>query len=74
MRFGTKTHLVRHINDKHQKTRKIYCVVPDCPYSRLGGKYFPRKDNWKRHMLNKHSIVHEGEPGPEYMEDVMADT
>jgi hypothetical protein len=71
MRFGTKTHLDRHINDKHKKSRKIYCMVPDCPYSRWGGKSFPRKDNWKRHMLNKHSIAHDGDPGPEYIDDTM---
>ncbi|KAH8886730.1 hypothetical protein GQ53DRAFT_844672 [Thozetella sp. PMI_491] len=71
MRFGTKTHLDRHINDKHKKSRKIYCMVPDCPYSRWGGKSFPRKDNWKRHMLNKHSITHDGDPGPEYVDDTM---
>jgi len=54
--FGTITHLKRHINDKHTKTRKFYCTQPGCDYSRQGTKSFPRKDNWKRHMLKKHSI------------------
>ncbi|KAK4124855.1 hypothetical protein N657DRAFT_336227 [Parathielavia appendiculata] len=54
--FGTITHLKRHVNDKHHKTRKFYCTQPGCDYSRQGTKSFPRKDNWKRHMLKKHSI------------------
>jgi hypothetical protein len=54
--FGTVTHLKRHINDKHKKTRSFYCTQPGCDYSRQGTKSFPRKDNWKRHMLKKHSI------------------
>ncbi|KAK4102233.1 hypothetical protein N658DRAFT_356336 [Parathielavia hyrcaniae] len=54
--FGTITHLKRHVNDKHFKTRKFYCTQPGCDYSRQGTKSFPRKDNWKRHMLKKHSI------------------
>ncbi|KAK0729906.1 hypothetical protein B0H67DRAFT_478481 [Lasiosphaeris hirsuta] len=69
MKFGTKTHLDRHINDKHMKTRKFYCTQSDCPYSRQGGKSFPRKDNWRRHMLNKHRISPEAEP--EFVDDVM---
>jgi hypothetical protein len=69
--FGTKTHLDRHINDKHEKTRKYYCMVPDCPYSRQGGKAFPRKDNWRRHMQNKHQIIPETEPGPEFVDEMM---
>ncbi|KAK5656222.1 hypothetical protein OQA88_4983 [Cercophora sp. LCS_1] len=70
MRFGTKTHLDRHINDKHNKTRKFHCTVHDCPYSRQGGKSFPRKDNWRRHMMNKHRITPETDP-IEYGEDSM---
>ncbi|KAJ2892320.1 hypothetical protein MKZ38_010003 [Zalerion maritima] len=53
-KFGTKTHLDRHINDKHKKTRKFYCTEPTCPYSIQGGKSFPRKDNWVRHIRKKH--------------------
>ncbi|KAK4222189.1 hypothetical protein QBC38DRAFT_427754 [Podospora fimiseda] len=56
-RFGTKTHLDRHMADKHSKTRKFHCTQPECPYSKQGGKSFPRKDNWRRHMINKHRIV-----------------
>lgn len=74
MRFGTKTHLDRHINDKHEKTRKFYCSVSDCPYSRQGGKSFPRKDNWRRHMQNKHGIAAKAAPEPEFVDDVMGGT
>jgi len=73
MRFGTKTHLDRHVNDKHNKTRKFYCTQSDCPYSRQGGKSFPRKDNWRRHMINKHRVTPETDP-VEYVDDVMTGT
>ncbi|KAK1758824.1 hypothetical protein QBC47DRAFT_409655 [Echria macrotheca] len=64
MRFGTKTHLDRHLNDKHYKLRKYYCPVAGCAWSRRGNgsgekpgaKWFPRKDNIRRHMANKHQI------------------
>ncbi|KAK0666319.1 hypothetical protein QBC41DRAFT_153513 [Cercophora samala] len=71
MRFGTKTHLDRHINDKHFKTRKFYCTVHDCPYSKQGGKSFPRKDNWRRHMVNKHQLTPTTDPEPEFIDEVM---
>jgi hypothetical protein len=71
MRFGTKTHLDRHINDKHNKTRKFYCTQHECPYSKQGGKSFPRKDNWRRHMVNKHRIAPETDP-VEYNDETMA--
>lgn len=74
MRFGTKTHLDRHINDKHNKTRKFYCKQPDCPYSRQGGKCFPRKDNLRRHMQNKHGIDVKTVPDSEFVDDVMGGT
>lgn len=62
-RFGTKTHLDRHINDKHNKTRKYHCTVTGCAYSKQGGgKSFPRKDNWRRHMQNKHQQPNPPEP------------
>ncbi|KAK6221936.1 hypothetical protein LQW54_001156 [Pestalotiopsis sp. IQ-011] len=54
-KFGTKTHLDRHVNDKHEKTKGFHCTVQGCQYF-TGGKLFPRKDNWKRHMVNKHNI------------------
>lgn len=69
MRFGTKTHLDRHINDKHMRAKKFYCMQSDCPYSRQGGKSFPRKDNWRRHMLNKHSIKADSDPGVEFVDE-----
>jgi len=62
MKFGTKTHLDRHINDKHSTAKKFHCTQPDCPWSKEGGKSFPRKDNWRRHMLNKHQIQPESDP------------
>lgn len=71
MRFGTKTHLDRHINDKHFKTRKFYCTVHDCPYSKQGGKSFPRKDNWRRHMVNKHQLTPTTDPEPEFIDEMM---
>ncbi|OTA56873.1 hypothetical protein K449DRAFT_301811, partial [Hypoxylon sp. EC38] len=52
-KFGTKTHLDRHINDKHVKSKAYHCIEPTCPYYK-GGKAFPRKDNWRRHMVKKH--------------------
>lgn len=54
--FDTVTHLKRHINEKHVKTRKLYCAQPLCIYSRQGTRSFTNKDKWKRHMLMKHSI------------------
>lgn len=70
MRFGTKTHLDRHVNDKHMKTRKFFCTQHGCPYSRQGGKSFPRKDNWRRHMMNKHQITPDTDP-IEYNDEMM---
>ena len=54
-KFGTKTHLDRHINDKHVKTRAYHCTDPSCPWFK-GGRAFPRKDNWRRHMIKKHQV------------------
>lgn len=62
MRFGTKTHLDRHVNDKHSKSRKYHCTEDGCPYSLPGGKSFPRKDNWRRHMINKHGVQPDHDP------------
>lgn len=52
------------------KTRKFYCTQPDCPYSRQGGKSFPRKDNWKRHMTNKHRIDVQADADPDVSGEV----
>ncbi|KAM0258185.1 hypothetical protein ACHAQJ_003953 [Trichoderma viride] len=62
--FGTKTHLQRHINDRHEKKKKFHCSVTGCDYSRAGGKAFPRKDNWKRHMIKIHNIEQQLLPEP----------
>ncbi|CAK7272140.1 hypothetical protein SEPCBS57363_004980 [Sporothrix epigloea] len=70
-RFGTRTHLDRHVNDKHSKSRKYHCTEEGCPYSVPGGKSFPRKDNWRRHMVNKHGVQPEHEP-IEVIDQVMA--
>ena len=70
-RFGTKTHLDRHINDKHNKTRKYHCTEAGCPWSRQGGKSFPRKDNWRRHMQNKHGCNPEHDPVEEVVDEPM---
>ncbi|KAI1462892.1 uncharacterized protein F4812DRAFT_448784 [Daldinia caldariorum] len=55
-KFGTKTHLDRHINDKHVKSKAYHCIEPTCPYFK-GRKAFPRKDNWRRHMIKKHGAM-----------------
>lgn len=62
--FGTKTHLQRHINDRHEKKKKFHCSVPGCDYSKQGGKGFPRKDNWKRHMIKIHNKEQHELPEP----------
>ncbi|CAG9940711.1 unnamed protein product [Clonostachys rosea f. rosea IK726] len=62
--FGTKTHLQRHINDRHEKKKKFHCSMPGCDYSRTGGKAFPRKDNWKRHMVKIHGMDQGSLPEP----------
>ncbi|KAI2632746.1 hypothetical protein GGS21DRAFT_521066 [Xylaria nigripes] len=55
-KFGTKTHLDRHINDRHLKLKTYHCTEPTCAWFR-GGKSFPRKDNWRRHMVKKHGTT-----------------
>ncbi|KAG6015138.1 hypothetical protein E4U43_005654 [Claviceps pusilla] len=62
--FGTKTHLQRHINDRHEKKKKFHCAIPGCDYSKSGGKAFPRKDNWKRHMTKIHNVDQQQLPDP----------
>ncbi|UNI24347.1 hypothetical protein JDV02_010099 [Purpureocillium takamizusanense] len=62
--FGTKTHLQRHINDRHEKKKKFHCSVPNCDFSRVGGRAFPRKDNWKRHMMKIHHMDQTQLPEP----------
>jgi hypothetical protein len=62
--FGTKTHLQRHINDRHEKKKKFHCAIQGCDYSRAGGKAFPRKDNWKRHMTKIHNMDSQNLPEP----------
>ncbi|KAI1291272.1 hypothetical protein F5Y03DRAFT_388541 [Xylaria venustula] len=55
-KFGTKTHLDRHINDRHLKLKAYHCTEPSCAWFK-GGKSFPRKDNWRRHMIKKHGSI-----------------
>ncbi|TQV93273.1 Zinc finger domain-containing protein, C2H2-type [Cordyceps javanica] len=62
--FGTKTHLQRHINDRHEKKKKFHCSMEGCDYSKLGGRAFPRKDNWKRHMMKIHNLEQQQLPMP----------
>ncbi|OAA75264.1 Zinc finger domain-containing protein, C2H2-type [Akanthomyces lecanii RCEF 1005] len=62
--FGTKTHLQRHINDRHEKKKKFHCSVDGCDYSKNGGRAFPRKDNWKRHMIKIHHVEQQQLPMP----------
>lgn len=63
------THLDRHVNDKHVQNWRYYCSVEGCPYSRAGGKSFPRKDNWRRHMANRHDLGHLAGPVPSDLVD-----
>lgn len=72
--FGTKTHLQRHINDRHEKKKKYHCAIQGCDYSRAGGKAFPRKDNWKRHMTKIHQMENRDLPEPEEVDEDMAGT
>ncbi|CCE33315.1 uncharacterized protein CPUR_07239 [Claviceps purpurea 20.1] len=72
--FGTKTHLQRHINDRHEKTRKYHCPISGCEYAKSGTKAFPRKDNWKRHMANMHSMEDPQLPEPIEVDLQMGDT
>lgn len=62
--FGTETHLQRHINDRHEKRKNFHCSIIGCDYSKAGGKAFPRKDNWKRHMMKIHNIDQQSLPEP----------
>ncbi|KAI0968124.1 hypothetical protein F4678DRAFT_203264 [Xylaria arbuscula] len=55
-KFGTKTHLDRHINDRHLKRKAYHCTESSCAWFK-GGKSFPRKDNWRRHMVKKHGAT-----------------
>lgn len=72
--FGTKTHLMRHVNDRHEKKRKFHCSIQGCDYSRSGGKAFPRKDNWKRHMTKIHGLDHRRLPEPVEVDSEMTGT
>lgn len=62
--FGTKTHLQRHINDRHEKRKRFHCSVTDCAYSMAGGKTFLRRDTWERHMIRIHNIDQQALPEP----------
>jgi len=70
-KFGTKTHLERHVNDKHKKTKAFHCTEPTWAYSKLGGRSFPRKDNWRRHMVNIHGQNPTTDPIPETIDTTM---
>ncbi|KAF4965319.1 hypothetical protein FSARC_6865 [Fusarium sarcochroum] len=72
--FGTKTHLQRHVNDRHERKKKFHCAVPGCDYSRQGGKGFPRKDNWKRHMTKIHNMDQRHLPEPVEVDHEMGGT
>ncbi|PHH66371.1 hypothetical protein CDD81_7426 [Ophiocordyceps australis] len=72
--FGTRTHLQRHINDRHDKKKKFHCTVQGCEYSKTGGKAFPRKDNWKRHMTKIHNLEQSQLPEPVEVDQVMSGT
>jgi hypothetical protein len=48
--------------------------VPGCDYSRQGGKGFPRKDNWKRHMTKIHNMDQRHLPEPVEVDQDMGGT
>jgi len=63
--FETAKDVNRHINGVHETTKRWFCTVARCRYSRSSvgphrtfshGKGFSRKDNWSRHMKNKHGV------------------
>jgi len=57
--FETPKDVKRHINDVHETTRRYFCIVSTCRYSRsvhVERKGFSRKENWRRHMRTKHNV------------------
>lgn len=60
--FETQKDVRRHMNDKHEKTKRYYCSISGCKYARAAefgeGKErgFARKENWRRHMRNQHGM------------------
>jgi hypothetical protein len=55
--FATKKELDRHVNSRHDRTEKFYCLVATCKRSLNGGSHFSREDNCKRHMKTKHNVT-----------------
>jgi len=45
----------------HQTTKKYYCAVAGCKYTKISGTgaSFSRKDNWRRHVRDKHKKIAE---------------
>ncbi|RCI13789.1 hypothetical protein L249_8285, partial [Ophiocordyceps polyrhachis-furcata BCC 54312] len=60
--FGTKTHLERHINERHEQRRRFHCPIPHCIYHKATGRGFSRRDNWRRHMMSKHGTAQDYSP------------
>jgi hypothetical protein len=69
-RFGTVTHLRRHVNDVHETTEKYFCTVENCKYAKKGDQqmFFSRKDNWRRHLL-RHKREDESGPSQHAVEE-----
>jgi hypothetical protein len=55
-KFGTKTHLVRHIESRHPKSKGYHCPHASCIWAK-GGKSFLRKDNLRRHLTRQHGYT-----------------
>ncbi|KAI1738185.1 hypothetical protein F4680DRAFT_192726 [Xylaria scruposa] len=69
-KFGTRTHLDRHINDRHLKLKAYHCTDPTCAWFK-GGKSFPRKENWRRHMIKNHGSTPRDFEGMELYDPTM---
>jgi hypothetical protein len=58
--FETTKDVNRHINDVHKTTKKYFCTFEGCKYAREGGRGFPRKENWRRHVKGRCGVVGAG--------------
>ncbi|KAF8850736.1 hypothetical protein BDZ45DRAFT_808929 [Acephala macrosclerotiorum] len=57
-RFGTKTHLERHVKDVHDTAARFHCNTEGCKYAEgsESGKSFARKEHLRRHARSRHGV------------------